>query len=374
MYKWQETSYQCFIRVASVAFEMALSKSAIVGSILGTAVGDALGLPYEGLSPRRAARLFGEPTGYRLLPGRGMISDDTEHASMAMQALVASGDDVDLFSRQLARRIRYWLLALPAGTGRATLMAGLKLWMRFSPSRSGVFSAGNGPAMRSAVLGVAIDDLELLRRLVTASSRITHTDPKAEYGAFVVALAARVSRDAVRIEPEAFRDEVRRLLPDRGASELHALIERAVASVGRHERTKAFAASLGLDRGVTGYVYHTVPVALHAWLSHPRDYRTAVIEVIRCGGDADSTAGIVGGIVGAAVGKEGIPREWLNGLSDWPRSVCWLERLAGQLFEARTTGNPATPLRLPTAGLFARNLFFTAIVLAHGFRRLLPPY
>lgn len=353
---------------------MAISKSAVVGSILGTAVGDALGLPYEGLSPRRAARLFGEPTGYRLLLGRGMVSDDTEHASLAMQALIASGNDVDMFSRQLARRIRLWLLALPAGAGRATLLAGLKLWMRFPPSRSGVFSAGNGPAMRSAVLGVAIDDVDLLRRLVTASSRITHTDPKADYGAFVVAIAGRVSRDSARIEPEEFRDEVRRLLPDAGASELHALIEQVAASVALHETTTEFTASLGLSRGVTGYIYHTVPVALHAWLSHPRDYRSAVIEVIRCGGDTDSTAAIVGGIVGAAVGKEGIPSEWLNGLSDWPRSLDWLERLAGQLYEVCRSGTPANPRRLPAAALFARNLLFATIVLAHGFRRLLPPY
>jgi len=181
-------------------------KSAIFGSILGTAVGDAIGLPYEGLSPRRAARLLGEPDRHRFFLGRGMVSDDTEHTCMVAQALVAAGDDVGAFSGQLARRLRLWLLGLPAGTGKATLRATLKLWLGFSPDRSGVFSAGNGPAMRSPVLGAAVEDLDLLRRLVRASARITHTDPKAEYGALAVALAARLASEGSTVEGPRFTE------------------------------------------------------------------------------------------------------------------------------------------------------------------------
>ena len=56
-----------------------MTPSPIVGSILGTAVGDAIGLPYEGMSKRRGVRLLGEPTRHRFFFGRGMVSDDTEH-------------------------------------------------------------------------------------------------------------------------------------------------------------------------------------------------------------------------------------------------------------------------------------------------------
>ncbi len=115
-------------------------EKAIVGSLLGTAVGDALGLPYEGLSRRRGKRLYGEPDRYHLLPGRGMVSDDTEHACMVAQALIASGNDADAFARELARRLRWWLLALPAGTGLATLKATLKLCVGdFGKAERGVF-------------------------------------------------------------------------------------------------------------------------------------------------------------------------------------------------------------------------------------------
>ena len=62
------------------------------GVIVGTAVGDAIGLPREALSRRRANRLFGAPPlRHRLMFGRGMISDDTEHTCMVGQALLRSG-------------------------------------------------------------------------------------------------------------------------------------------------------------------------------------------------------------------------------------------------------------------------------------------
>ena len=164
--------------------------NAIAGALLGCAVGDALGLPYEGLSKRRGVRLLGEPTRYRFLFGRGMVSDDTEHTCMVAQPLREAPQDANRFARVLAWRLRWWLLGFPAGVGSATLRAVLKLWLGYPPSRSGVFSAGNGPAMRSAVLGAALDDLDALARFVRASTSLTHTDPKAYYGAFAVALAA----------------------------------------------------------------------------------------------------------------------------------------------------------------------------------------
>src|ERR671928_843955 len=86
----------------------------LAGVILGTAVGDALGLPREGLSPRRARRLFGDPPlRHHFLFGRGMVSDDTEHTCMAGQALLRTPEDVDHFPRSLAWRLRFWLLRFP---------------------------------------------------------------------------------------------------------------------------------------------------------------------------------------------------------------------------------------------------------------------
>lgn len=326
------------------------SARAIEGCLLGMAIGDALGLPLENMTPRRAARMFGDPGRFHFVFGRGMVSDDTEHACMTAQAMIAAAGDEPLFARQLARQLRLWLLMLPAGTGKATAQACLKLLVGIPAERSGVFSAGNGPAMRSPILGAAIDDLEALRRFVRISTRITHTDPKAEYAALAVALAAHRASQPTHTEPEQFAQELRKLLADPPAVKFLELVDRAVQNARQGESAVAFAESLGLGRGVAGYIYHTVPVVLQAWFRHPRDFRAAIVDVLACGGDSDTTAAILGGIVGAGVGKEGLPAEWLSGIWEWPRSTAWIEKLARELHAARSEGVARRPPRVPAWG------------------------
>ena len=356
------------------------NERAIAGCLLGTAVGDAMGLALEGLSRRRQLRLFPDLSGYHLLPaGKGMCSDDTEHTCMLAQSLIkVAGLGAEEAGRRFASdfgwRLRFWMLGLPAGIGLATLRAILKLWIGFPARYSGVFSAGNGPAMRVALIGVCHgDDPSRMKALVRAATRITHTDPKAEHGALAIALAAHLAASGAAIAPADYARRLRELLGNEGA-ELCGLVDHVARSVASGETAADFAARNGAKDGVSGYILHTVPAALHAWLASPDDYRRALTTIIRLGGDSDTTAAIVGAIVGARVGKEGIPREWLHDLWEWPRTAAWIERLAGRLARhagERTNGS-AQPLNWP--GLAVRNLLFIPLVLAHGFRRLLPPY
>lgn len=346
---------------------MTLREDAITGCLLGTALGDAVGLACEGLTWERQARLFPNLDGPRLVGHRGLVSDDTEHACLVAQALIESTGDAAVFERNFARRLRGWFLTLPAGVGLATLKACLKLCVGIPPERSGVMSAGNGPAMRSALLGVCFgEDLDTLRRLVRASTRVTHTDPRAEAGALAVAVAASYAN-----RPADFLPRLSPVLED---DELRGLLCKAAQSAAAGEATPTFANSLGLTRGVSGYVLHTVPVAVHAWLSHPNDLRAAVLAVVRCGGDTDTTGAIAGAIVGAGVGKDGLPDDWLAALSDWPRTTDWMTRLAAGLARVAQTKTPERALSLPLPAVLARNAVFTIVILAHGFRRLLPPY
>ena len=347
------------------------NEKAIIGCILGTAVGDALGLPYEGLSPNRARKLLGPPDRHRFYLRRGMISDDTEHTCMVAQSLIESGGNVEVFARRFAARLRWWMLALPAGVGKATARSCVKLWLGISPSKSGVFSAGNGPAMRAAIFGATFEDVSKLLEFVRSSSQLTHTDPKAEFGAVAIALAAREASRNDAVDANRWLEVVSESMPG-DATELLELLRTAVTSVQKGQSTSDFARSLGLERGVTGYTYHTVPVAVHSWLSFPNDFRQSVIAVIECGGDADTTAAIVGGIVGARVGKEGIPAEWIGGIWEWPRGVTWMQSLGMQLSQAWPISSRAP--RVNPIAVIMRNVLFLAIVLSHGFRRLGPPY
>jgi ADP-ribosyl-[dinitrogen reductase] hydrolase len=370
-----------------------LLETAITGCLLGAAVGDALGLPCEGLSPSRQQRLFPNIDQYHFLFGHGMVSDDTDHACFALQSLLESEADPDLFERRLAAHLRLWLLGVPAGIGLATLKSTMKLSIGVPPSRSGVRSAGNGPAMRSALLGVCFGhDARLLGALVHRSTRITHTDPKAEIGALAVAVAAYVASSAPEVTADAFRDAFMAVVDAistesetdphpaglgkefRVATDefLH-LFDGAARSAASGESTHAFAESLGQRRGVTGYVYHTVPAVLQTWLRFPEDYRQGVTAIIRAGGDTDSTAAIVGALIGARVGPDGIPKEWLDGLWEWPRSVAWMRGLSSALARM-VAGETASPIRVAAWQIPFRNLIFTTAVLAHGMRRMLPPY
>lgn len=351
-----------------------VTREALVGCMLGTAVGDSIGLPFEGLSARRARRMYGTEIRQRLILGRGMISDDTEHCCLTAQALVAASDDVQRFARYLAAGLRRWLLGIPTGIGLATLRATLKLCARVPASRSGVWSAGNGPAMRAAILGAAIDDIELLRQFVRVSSRITHTDPKAEQGAMAIALAASVASRQRIVRPDSYLAAVEKALNADESRELLGLLAEVAQSVERGKSTRELAIAQGLSRGVSGYMFHTAPLAIHCWLSHQDDYRSAVTEMILCGGDTDSTAAVVGGIVGCAVGKAGVPSDWLGALWAWPHTVKWMEELAGQLHRVRVTGGATAVPSAPMYQVWPRNALFASIVLSHGFRRLLPPY
>lgn len=347
--------------------------SQIVGCILGIAVGDALGLPYENLSHHRATKLLGIPDQYRFLFGYGMVSDDTEHTVMVAQALIASGTNANQFLLELANRFRVWLLGFPAGIGMATLRSITRLWLGFKPDQSGVFSAGNSPAMRAPIIGATIKDPTLLCALISASSRITHTDPKAEYGALTIALATQMASQNPNVLGQVFLEQLRVLLPPE-ATELLSLLENTVNSVSLGKSTLEFAASLGLSSGVTDYVYHCVPIVIHAWLSHQTDFCAGVIAVISCGGDTDSMAAMVGGIIGCAVRQEGIPAEWLEKLSDSAFSVDFLQSLGTQLADYIQSGVVTRAAEIPFYKSIPRNLFFLLIVLYHGFRRLLPPY
>ena len=346
-----------------------------VGCLLGTAVGDALGLPCERLSPRRAARLFPDRGRHHFLPGRGMVSDDTDHACMVAQSLLEYPGDAARFQRRLAWRLRWWLAGFPAGVGLATLKSIVRLWCGVGPERSGVYSAGNGPAMRGPILGVALGHRpETLRAFAKASTRLTHTDPKALYGALAAALAAHHSARPAMPDGRAFLEELRALAPGDGAAEFLALVEKAAESADRGEPVAAFAEAIGASGGISGYMYHTMPCVLQVWWRFSDDFGGAMKEMIGAGGDTDTTAAILGGIVGARVGKAGIPCDMLSGILEWPRSVGWMERL-GQALSARMAGDATVPCPgYFWPGVAPRNMVFLALVLAHGLRRLAPPY
>lgn len=351
-------------------------KNAVEGSLSGLMVGDALGLPYEGLSAKRIEKLLKTRPRHNLVFGRGMVSDDTEHAAMTASSLIRYWGDWDRFQGNLAWRLRWWLMRLPAGVGLATGRAIIKLWLGFPVKYSGVHSAGNGPAMRAPLIGVCLGhDAEILKQVVRASTVITHVDPKATVAALAVAQAAFMAASKHQVSFEDYRAALKSLLASED-SEAMEEFELLLDLVGSHldHVPEVLAEALGLKGSVTGYSYHTVPMVLFLWLKYQANYEVAIEAMIRLGGDTDTTAAILGGIVGAGVGKKGIPEDWLENVVDWPITATYLESLSEHLVSCRETGKGHAVRWLPGPLIVVRNLVFLVIVLTHGFRRLLPPY
>ena len=147
------------------------------------------------------------------------------------------------------------------------------------------------------------------------------------------------------------------------------LAAKAMEALGRNPEARA-----PIQQNMILGLAFAEAVAIYAFLKHPDDYRAAIESVIRLGGDTDTVAAITGALVGARVGKAGIPKEWLDRWADWPRSVAWMEKLALKLAEGKWRESPQPAVPLAWWAIPFRNLFFFLVVLIHIFRRLLPPY
>lgn len=329
-------------------------QDALYGSLLGGAVGDAYGLPFEGLSPKRVVKFFQSDDTYHLIPliNVGMVSDDTEHAIMTVQAYIASGGDVNRFKKALKWRLVVWLSGLPAGVGLATGRSIFKMMLGFQ--QTGVYSAGNGGAMRSAVLGVLCDDIEQLKTFVYQSTVLTHTDPKAYQGSLVVALLTWLE---CRYQDWTNKQILQFLQQQIDDKELLNLIENY--QVGKN--------------GITGYMYDTVPAVVQTWLNFRNNPLAGLNYLIKQGGDTDSTCAIFGGIVGIRYGIEMFNH--MIGVWGEPKiRPTWIWGLCEQANVVYQNRQPMRPNNLFGIFTYPRNFLFLIIVLLHGFRRLLPPY
>lgn len=336
----------------------------LAGTLLGTALGDALGLPCEGMSARAIARRFGTIDRFRLLGKTGIVSDDTEQSALIAQSLARFPDDAAGCARAFRRSLLGWFCRVPWGVGRATVRSCARIGLGLKPS--GVMSAGNGAAMRAAVVGVFFQDRPRERReFGRALAEVTHRDERAVEGALYVAeMAAACARAPAGGSMRSFPDVARLVVSH---PELGAAIDRAVelASEGADMPTAARAC------GTSGFVVETIPFAAFAFLRYGDDPLQALSRAIGAGGDSDTIGAILGGWLGALHGEPGLPADLIGKIHDGPFGPTHLRALATCLAEVREGRSSGVPRYSPAAAL-ARNVAVTFIILGHGFRRLVP--
>lgn len=277
-------------------------------SLEGLAIADALG---EMLSDRHpaAAQIIHQG----LAAGPWFRTDDSEMAISIVEVLKTYGYiHQDALARRFARRFE---TNPDRGYGSMTRMqlrvinAGAKWSDTATAAFGGQGSKGNGGAMRVAPLGAYFDDdLERVATEARASALVTHTHSEGIAGTVAVAIAAATASQSIKMPAEKrashFFQAVLQFTPE---GQVRRGIELA-AQTPRTIEISAVAKALGNGSLVTAP--DTVPFALWCAAHHLDDYVKAISSTITGGGDCDTNAAIVGGIVVLAAGRNSIPKDW----------------------------------------------------------------
>lgn len=280
-------------------------------SLEALGIGDALGemLNYRYFdAPKRLAE-------DDLPPGPWFHTDDTEMAISIVAVLKSHGSmNQDALARRFARRFER---DPNRGYGTMTriqmreLIAGAKWQETSRKAFGGKGSMGNGGAMRVAPLGAYFaDDLERCAAEARASSEVTHTHPEGVAGTIAVALATalawQLKEKSTHERPRRFFDEILRLTPESEVWRKILLASQTPVEFPIEDAVKT------LGNGSLVTAPDTVPFCIWIAAHHSTDFKSALAKTISAGGDCDTNAAIVCGIVALSSGRESIPAEWLE--------------------------------------------------------------
>lgn len=298
------------------------------GCLLGLALGDALGAPFEFTRAPEIPRplpVLERP--WMGLPA-GTTTDDTAMAMNLADSLLALGR---LDTRDLAARHVAWFRAGPPDVGDQTARvltrasegavaeeAAEALWRLRGPE----VSAGNGSVMYCAPLGVAYAHRPReLARLGPRLSAITHFDARCKTAVVAVtqAVAALVRGSDPR---EAVAAALAGVADLEGGEELEFLVDE----VGR---------SRPIDGPDQGFCLYAAAAGLQA-VALGEEFEAALVGVVELGGDTDTNGAVAGALMGAATGREALPAAWLDRL----RSRKAIEERATALADLAASTSP----------------------------------
>lgn len=296
---------------ASLPVDHASRTERMLGSLDGLSIGDALGEMFAyrpGSAPERLTK-------NDLPAGPWFHTDDTEMAISVVAVLKSHGYvHQDVLSKRFSRRFER---EPDRGYGKMTRvqlrenLAG-QPWQVTSPRAfGGTGSKGNGGAMRVAPLGAYFaDDLSRVAKEAQASSVVTHVHAEGVAGTVATAVAAAMAWQSRGVDPSERADRLfEAVFQFTRESEVRRKVLVASQTPANVEPQQV-AKALGCGELVTAP--DTVPFCLWVAAHHLDDYPKALATAICVGGDCDTNAAIVGGIVASGVGREGIPADWLK--------------------------------------------------------------
>ena len=334
---------------------------AVLGCLLGGAVGDALGWPVEFASLAAIRAQHGESGIQELAQAaRGSlaeITDDTQMTLFTAEGLMRAK------AREMARGIaadvigvihhaylrwaftqgheygdgtepwRYgpdgWLVShkdvharRAPGTTCLSALSGWPASFGLSAARPCNSSKGCGGVMRVAPVGLAGFSAEETFRLGCEAAALTHGHPTGQLAAGAFALI--VSRLLAGDDLDAAIETARRALADcQDGGETLSAIDRALDLARRGAPTPEAVEQLG-----AGWVAEeALAIGLYAALVHRDDLPAAVRLAVNHSGDSDSTGAICGQLLGTRLGVVAIPACWLDTLVHVQKANAALDEL-----------------------------------------------
>jgi ADP-ribosylglycohydrolase len=293
------------------------------GSLLGLAVGDALGTTLEFRVPGSFTPIDDMVGGgpFNLEPGQW--TDDTSFALCLAESLVEK-KDFDLVD-QLERYLRWYDTGYLSSTGYrfdvgTTTRRALERFRRTRDPYSGPTdprSAGNGSIMRLAPVPMFYaPDLREAIEKSGECSRTTHgtaaaVDACRYFGALLTGALNGVSKQEL-LQPYYGSPGYWRANP------LVTEIDEIVRGSYKHKQPPEI---MG-----TGYVVKSLEAALWAFY-HGTSFRDGVLRAVNLGSDADTTGAVYGQLAGAFYGESAIPEEWRQKLAMRELIESFAERL-----------------------------------------------
>lgn len=336
------------------------------GAFAGLALGDALGMPTQAMSPEQIRAVYGRVTGLvdgdasqPYAPGMpaGSVTDDTEQALLIASLLVRGGGSssghVALDAGDFSHALLAWEDSMiERGSldllGPSTKAALERVRAGEDPLTVGGLGTTNGAAMRVTPIGIAVStaDPEVFADAVWSSCQVTHATRQGFQSAALVAAAVSLALDW----PEASASDMTTLLW-KAVSYVESLPERGawtpdpdvVAATRRAMQLVANPASSSLEClveqiGTSVASAHAIPMAFALLARDPSP--RALLDATNLGGDTDTIGAIAGAILGSVLGVEAFDPAMLTQVE--LTSHLDLPSIALELLALRAASEPAT--------------------------------
>ena len=335
------------------------------GALAGLALGDALGMPTQAMSPAQIRAVYGRIAGLvdadasqPYAPGMpaGSVTDDTEQALLIASLLVrgrgSSSGHAALDAGEFAHALLAWEDSMIARgsldlLGPSTKAALERVRAGEDPLSVGGAGTTNGAAMRVTPVGIAVStaDPQAFAESVWSSCQVTHATRQGFQSAALVAAAVSLGIDAA----SSSASDVRALLWEavsyvaflspRGAwapdPDVVAATRRALelASTPPSPSLELLAEQIGSSVASA----QAIPMAFALLARDPSP--RALLDAANLGGDTDTIGAIAGAILGAAAGVGVFDGRALAQVEEVSR--LGLQPIASKLLELRAAHEPA---------------------------------